>query len=224
MMEVLAGMGELISALLANDSFELQTVMRGNPGLWPLGLIVTLLGGAAVALIYRAVPFIERNLEPGVMVIAYLAIGYIIFAGVIQRFYLSGQPPWSTTIPPFLFLIMTWVGCSYNVKLRTHLAFAEFRRASPRPVQMVFLCIDAVLWLGFAWIVVVTTTQESVRAAANFAIMLGTDNVLQWWFLATVPVAFILLAARVMENLARDLRVYREGGELIETAVIGGEA
>jgi len=223
-MEMLTGMAEIISALLANDAFELQSALRGNAGLWPLGLIVTLVGGALVALIYRAVPLIERNLEPAVMVVAYLAIGYIIFAGVLQRFYLNGQPPWSTTLPPFLFLIMTWVGCSYNVKLRTHLAFAEFRKAAPRKVQLFLLMLDAVLWLGFAWIVVVTTAQETVRAAANFAIMLGTDNVLQWWFLGTVPIAFILLSARVMENLAKDLKTYREGGEMIKAAVIGGDA
>ncbi len=223
-MEVIAGMGEIISALLENDSFMLQDALRGNPGIWPLGLILTLVGGFVVALIYRAVPLIERHLEPTIMVASYLAIGYIIFAGVVQRFFLSGQPPWSTTLPPFLFLIMTWVGCSYNVKLRTHLAFAEFRKSMPRFFQLVLLLLDAALWIGFAWIVVVTTLQETVRAAANFAIMLGTDNVMQWWFLISVPIAFILLTARVMENIVQDLRKFREGDEMIEAAVIGGDA
>lgn len=223
-MEAITGMGEIISALFSGDSFNVQSVLRGNPGLWPLGLIVTLGGGALVAYIYKKAPFIERNFEPTVMVVAYLAIGYIIFAGVVQRFYLNGQPAWSTTLPPFLFLVMTWVGCSYNVKLRTHLAFAEFRKAMPRGGQLFCLLLDAVLWLGFAWIVVVTTFQETVRAAANFAIMLGTDNVMQWWFLGTVPVAFILLTARVIENAIADLHKYRKGGEMIEAAVIGGDA
>ncbi|MEL7254562.1 MAG: TRAP transporter small permease subunit [Pseudomonadota bacterium] len=222
-MEMISGMGEVISAFMSGDSFNVQSAMRGNPGIWPLGLIVTLVGGAIMALVYRAVPFIERHLEPTIMVVSYLAIGYIIFSGVVQRFYLSGQPPWSTTIPPFLFLIMAWVGCSYNVKLRTHLAFAEFRKSAPRVVQLFLLLLDALLWLGFAWIVVVTTTQETVRAAANFAIMLGTDNVMQWWFLGTVPIAFILLTARVMENAIADLKKYRNGDEMIEAAVIGGD-
>ena len=222
-MEAITGIGELISALFAGDAFMLQDAMRNNPAIWPLGLIVTLVGGALVAWIYKTVPFIERNLEPAIMVIAYLAIGYIIFAGVLQRFYLNGQPAWSTTLPPFLFLVMTWVGCSYNVRLRTHLSFAEFRKASPRAVQMGLLLLDALLWLGFAWIVVVTTTQETVRAAANFSIMLGTDNVMQWWFLITVPISFILLAGRVIENTTEDLQRYRAGSDLIETAVIGGD-
>ncbi|MEM8804063.1 MAG: TRAP transporter small permease subunit [Pseudomonadota bacterium] len=222
-MEMISGMGEVISAFMSGDSFNVQSAMRGNPGIWPLGLIATLVGGALMAFIYRAVPLIERHLEPTVMVVAYLAIGYIIFSGVVQRFFLSGQPPWSTTIPPFLFLIMAWVGCSYNVKLRTHLAFAEFRKSAPRTVQLFLLLFDALLWLGFAWIVVVTTTQETVRAAANFSIMLGTDNVMQWWFLGTVPVAFILLTARVMENAVKDLKKFRNGDEMIEAAVIGGD-
>lgn len=223
-MDMIGGMGEVISALLAGDAFMLQSAMRGNPGIWPLGLIATFVGGLVVVFVYRAVPWIERNLEPAIMVVAYLAIGYIIFSGVVQRFFLDGQPPWSTTIPPFLFLIMTWVGCSYNVKLRTHLAFAEFRKNLPRTGQLFMLLLDAVLWLGFAWIVVVTTTQETVRAAANFSIMLGTDNVMQWWFLGTVPIAFILLTGRVIENVFQDLKKYRDGDEMIEAAVIGGDA
>lgn len=222
-MEIIGGMSEVISALFDNDAFMLQDAMRNNPGIWPLGLIVTLGVGFLVMLLYRAVPAVERYLEPTVMVVSYLTIGYIICAGVVQRFFLDGQPPWSTTLPPFLFLIMTWVGCSYNVKLRTHLAFAEFRTAMPRTGQLFCLMLDAVLWLGIAWIVVVTTTQETVRAAANFSIMLGTDNVMQWWFLLSVPVAFLLLSARVLDNLFKDLRNYREGNPMIEQAVIGGD-
>ena len=195
MTEMFTGMAEIISALFENDAFMLQDAMRNNPGIWPLGLIATLVSGFLIMYIYRAVPFIERNLEPTIMVVSYLAIGYIIFSGVVQRFFLSGQPPWSTTLPPFLFLVMTWVGCSYNVKLRTHLAFAEFRTSMPRFGQLLCLLLDALLWIGFAWIVIVTATQETVRAAANFSIMLGTDNVMQWWFLISVP-ACILAVGR----------------------------
>ena len=242
-MDMIGGMGEIISALFDNDAFMLQDALRNNPGIWPLGLIVTVLGGLLMYFVYRVAPPVERFLEPTAMVVSYLVMGGIIFSGVIQRFgtvpdflvgtaigdllapYFAGQPPWSTTLPPFLFLIMAWVGCSYNVKLRTHLAFAEFRNMFPRGGQFACLMLDAALWLGFAWIVVVTATQETVRAAANFAIMLGTDNVMQWWFLISVPLAFILLTARVFENLFRDIRVFRSGeGELIEQAVIGGDA
>ncbi len=118
---------------------------------------------------------------------------------------------------------MTWFGCSYNVRLRTHLAFSELRANLPRLGQLICLCMDAVLWLVFCWVVVVTSTRVTANAAANFQIMLGTDDVLQWWFLATVPLSFIILAARVLENLIEDFARYRSGAPVVEQAVIGAD-
>ena len=44
-----------------------------------------------------------------------------------------------------------------------------------------------------------------------------------WWFIITVPIAFILMAGRVIENFVDDLANYRSGKTLITTAVIGGD-
>ena len=217
------GTGEILSALASGDSWMLSEAMR-QPAVWPLGLIGMLAAAAVLLVIYHFIPWVERNFEKTVMVVSYLAIGGIIFVEVFRRFVLNEQAPWSTTLPPFLFLIMTWFGCTYNVQLRTHLAFAEFRTAMGRGGQMACLLLDAVLWLGFSWIVVVTSTRVVANSASNFQIMLGTDNVMQWWFLIAVPLAFTMLAARVLENLLIDLRNFRSGEPLIKQAVIGGDA
>ncbi|MFQ6551229.1 TRAP transporter small permease [Aestuariibius insulae] len=216
------GIAEILSALFSGDSWMLSEALR-QPAVWPFGLIVMLAGATLILLIYRFIPWVERNLEATIMVVSYLAIGGIIFVEVFRRFVLQEQAPWSTTIPPFLFLIMTWFGCSYNVKLRTHLAFAEFRTMMPRAGQLACLLLDAALWIGFCWIVVITATRVTVNSAMNFQIMLGTDNLMQWWFLISVPLAFILLVARVLENLIIDLANYRSGDVLIRPAVIGGD-
>lgn len=216
------GTGDILSALAAGDSWMLSEAMR-QPAIWPLGLIAMLAAAAFLLVVYHFVPWIERNFEKTVMVVSYLAIGGIIFVEVFRRFVLSEQAPWSTTLPPFLFLIMTWFGCTYNVQLRTHLAFAEFRTAMGRRGQMACLLLDALLWTGFAWIVVVTSSRVAANSASNFQIMLGTDNVMQWWFLVTVPLAFTMLVARVLENLIIDLRNFRTGAPLIKQAVIGGD-
>ncbi|MEQ8292229.1 MAG: TRAP transporter small permease subunit [Roseovarius sp.] len=216
------GAGEIFSALAEGDSWMLSEAMRA-PAIWPLGLAAMLAAALVILLLYRLSPWFERSFEPTVMVISYLAIGGIIFVEVFRRFVLSEQAPWSTTLPPFLFLIMTWFGCSYNVKLRTHLAFAEFRTAMPRTGQMACLLLDAALWIGFSWVVVVTSTRVVANSASNFQIMLGTDNIMQWWFLISVPLAFTVLVARVLENLIEDLANYRSGAPLIKQAVIGGD-
>jgi TRAP-type C4-dicarboxylate transport system permease small subunit len=53
--------------------------------------------------------------------------------------------------------------------------------------------------------------------------MLGTDDILQWWFLATVPLSFIILAARVLENVLEDFANYRSGRPVMVQAVIGAD-
>ena len=213
---------EVFSAMASQDSFMIRTALRAD-GAWLFGTLLTIVGGLIVMFIYKKVPFIDRHLEKTIMVWSYLAIAYIIFMGVIDRFIFNDQQPWSTTIPPFLFMIMAWFGAAYNVRLRTHLSFSEFRSRMPRSGQMFCLLLDAVLWLGLAVIVVTTTLRLTANSAANFQIVLGTDNMMQWWFIATIPLAFILLAGRVFENLSDDLRRYRNNEPLIEQAVIGGD-
>jgi TRAP-type C4-dicarboxylate transport system permease small subunit len=217
-----AGSGDILLALFSNDSWVIRQALR-QPGAWPMGLLATLLGGAAFFFLYRLIPWLDKRIESTIMVTSYLMIGGIIFVEVIRRFTIGEQAPWSTTIPPFLFLIMTWVGCSYNVKLRTHLAFAEFRTVMPRPAQMGCLTLDAVLWIGFSWVVIVTSSRLVANSAANFQIMLGTDNVLQWWFLISVPISFLMLAGRVIENYVADWQNFLSGETLINQAVIGAD-
>ncbi|WP_170595704.1 TRAP transporter small permease [Ruegeria arenilitoris] len=217
-----ADIGAIFSAFLSQDSFEIQSALESDAA-WVVGAVVAALGGLLVMLIYRKVPFIERHLERSVMVYSYLAIALIIFWGVIDRFVFNDQEPWSTTIPPLLFMVMAWFGASYNVRLRTHLSFSEFRIAMPRGGQLACLILDAVLWFIFAVIVIVTTSRLVALSASNFQIVLGTDNIMQWWFLLAAPLSFFLMVGRVFQNLADDLRNFKTGEPLIKQAVIGAD-
>lgn len=221
-MSVISEMWAIIAAVGSGDSFEITNALRSNSK-WYLGVIVVVVMGLLVSFIYRTVPFIERHLERTVMVYSYLAIAFIIFWGVIDRFIFNNQQPWSTTIPPFLFMIMAWFGAAYNVRLRTHLSFSEFRTKMPPQGQIICLFVDFILWFGFALILFVTTCRLTANSAANFQIVLGTDNTMQWWFLATAPVAALLIAGRAFQNIQEDLRKYKAGEPLIEQAVIGGD-
>lgn len=220
MSTIVNDMLEFISAVLANDAWMMSEAFQG-PAAWVMGGIVTVLGGLFFLYLYKHIPWVERNFESTVMVSTYLLIGVIIFVEVFRRFVLGVQAPWSTTIPPFLFLIMTWFGCAYNVKLRTHLAFAEFRSNMPRGLQFACLTLDFVLWVGFSWVVITTSTQVAINSASNFQILLGTDNILQWWFLVSVPLSFVLVTGRAMENYLEDIANLRSGELLIKQAAIG---
>ena len=185
-----------------------------------------LLGDGLVVLVIfvpLALIILERTPERTIVVYCYIIMALIIFIGVIQRFVFSVQVPWSTTIPPLLFMIMAWYGCTFNVRLRTHLSFSEFRSKFGPKGQLICLTFDNFLWLVFCVIVVTTTSRVVVNTYDNFAIVLGTDDVMRWWFIITMPLCFIILAARSIENILEDFERYRNGEELIKQAVIGGD-
>jgi len=213
----------IIKSLLSQDPWALKSALKSDAA-WLLGIFVAFAGGGIIAYLYKSIPVLDKYLERIFMVGSYLSIAFIIFWGVIDRFIFSNQQPWSTTIPPLLFMVMAWFGATYNVRLRSHLSFTEFRSRMGRSGQFACLCLDNALWMIFSIIVIVTTFRAVVLSASNFQIVLGTDNVMQWWFLSTAPLAFILMAARVIENFSEDLANFRNGRPLIKQTVIGGDA
>jgi len=168
-------------------------------------------------------PIVLIMFERTPVIYCYIIMASIIFIGVIQRFVFSVQVPWSTTIPPLLFMIMAWFGATFNIRLRTHLSFSEFRTKYGPRGQLFWLTFDNALWLVFCIICVTTMSRVTVNTYDNFAIVLGTDNTMRWWFLATMPVCFILLATRAFENVVEDFANYKSGKPLIKQAVIGGD-
>lgn len=212
----------LWQAILADDAWMIAEALKA-PALYPLVALLILPVSAAILLLFRVAPPLERHLERTVLFATYMAIAMIIFVEVIRRFAFNTQAPWSTTLPPFLFLIMTWVGCSYNVRLRSHLSFAEFRTNFPPFGQLLCSLLDTVLWFVFGVIVIVATLRQTASSASNFQFMLGTDNVMQWWFYITVPVAWAVLCARVLENFLEDLGRYRANEPVFAPAAAAGD-
>lgn len=224
-MSIMTDAGTILSALFSGDiDFQTVNAFRSNAA-WLVFGPITALAAVGMYYVYRAVPFLDRHLERTIVVWTYIVIAGIIFVGVLQRFlpFLPGQPPWSTTVPPLLFMVMAWFGCSFNVRLRTHLSFNEFRTKMGPGGQMMALSLDAFLWFVFCLIVVVTTARVTVNAISNFMIVPGTNDLMLWWFVITVPIAFALMAARVLQNLIDDIGRYRRGDPLIEQSVIGGD-
>lgn len=203
------------------DFNRLRSLMRTDAA-WLWATLVTFVGGLLVALVYRVLPWLERNLEPTLMVASYLLIGGIIFVEVVRDVLYSVQVPWATTVPGYLFLIMSWTACSYNVRLRTHLSFSEFRTKMPRTPQFMLLMLDAVLWWGICVIVLATATFVVANAGNNYGLVTGTDW-FTWWFLISLPIAFVLLSGRVFQNVFEDIGKYRTGAKMIEPAVLGGQ-
>lgn len=166
--------------------------------------------------------WLDDNIEKIVILICYSTMAGIIFVEVIRRFVFLQQAAWSTTIPIYLFLWVTWIGAAYNTRIRTHLSFDELRARMPYKAQFACLVLDAFLWVVFGIIVTVYAIEQVVIARDNFSIVQGTDNVLQWWFYLATPIGWTLLMIRALQNLWEDIKTYRAGKPFtIQVSILG---
>ena len=164
-----------------------------------------------MSVILKVIRWIDENAEKTIMFICYMTMAVIIFVEVLLRFGFQFQHPWSTTLPIYMFLWVTWLGAAYNVKIRTHLGFDEVRIRLPYRAQFGCLILDAVCWFIFAIIVIYFTIDQTAMVRMNFAVMQGTDDIMQWWFYAITPVAWTLIIWRAIQNLWADILTYRSG-------------
>lgn len=166
--------------------------------------------------------WLDQNIERSLILVGYTVMAGIVFVEVIRRFVFNEQEAWSSTIPIYLFLWVVWTGCAYNVKIRTHLRFDELRVRMPYKAQFGCLLLDAVLWIIFSAVVIYYTTDQVFLARDNFAIVQGTDDVMQWWFYIATPLGFSILILRVLQNLIEDIKTFRSGEPFrLQVSILG---
>jgi TRAP-type C4-dicarboxylate transport system permease small subunit len=160
-------------------------------------------------IIYGLLKWLDANAERAIILVAYSSMALIIVYAVFERFVFKTQIPWSSSIPIYLFLWVTWIGCAQNVRKRTHLVFNDLRLRMSYGWQFMCMLFDALLWIVFGAIVLFYTIEQTLLVEMNFAIVQGTDNVMQWWFYMATPVAWSLLIFRVLQNVRDDIIRYR---------------
>ena len=139
--------------------------------------------------------WLDENIEKSIILVSYVLMTAIIFVEVIRRFAFGQQAPWSSTIPIYLFLWVTWIGCAYNCKRRSHLRFEEFRMRLPYSGQFFCLVVDHLVWIGFSILVIYTAT----------------------------PIGFALVIYRVLRNLFDDIRRYRNNEPMMVNIGVGAD-
>ena len=167
--------------------------------------------------------WLDENIEKSIILVSYVLMTAIIFVEVIRRFAFGQQAAWSSTIPIYLFLWVTWIGCAYNCKRRSHLRFEEFRMRLPYSGQFFCLAVDHLVWIGFSLLVIYYSMQQVQIAYDNFAIVQGTDDIMQWWFYTATPIGFSLVIYRVLRNLADDIRRYRNNEPMMVNIGVGAD-
>lgn len=158
--------------------------------------------------------WIDINLEKTIILTAYTACAGIIVVEVLRRFLIGEQVAWSTSIPAYMFVWLTWPGAAYGVKIRAHLAFAELRSRLPRLAQYLLMQIDYLLFLVFAGVAIFYSYELLLLQEQNFSTVPGTLDTPTWWFYMATPVGWGLLVFRVVQNAVQDWQDFFGGKPL----------
>lgn len=154
--------------------------------------------------------WLNENVEPVLMIIAYAVMAILVFEQVLLRFVFKTQIGWSSTVAVYMFIWVTWLGASYNVRKRSHLSFGEVRAVLPYGLQFACLLLDAALWLSLSAIVIYYSIFQIELLQMNYSIVPGTTNVMQWWFNVIMPFGWGLIILRTVQNLWEDIAAFRK--------------
>ena len=167
--------------------------------------------------------WLDEHLEPTVMHVAYVIMALIVFEQVVLRFVFKTQVAWSTGVSVYMFIWVTWMGASYNVRKRSHLSFGEIRARLPYPAQFACMVADAVLWISMAVVVIYYSVEQIFLLRDNFALVPGTSDMMQWWFYTSNPIGWGLIIYRALQNLRQDISTFRRREPFAVAAVAMSE-
>lgn len=163
-----------------------------------------------VGFLVKVLRWLDKNIEPIVMNICYASMTILVFLQVVLRFGFKSQIAWGTSVAIYMFIWVAWIGAAYNVKTRSHLNFGILRENFPYMGQFLCLMLDAILWLSLAFIIIYFSINQVQGLKDNFAIVPGSFDMMQWWFYTIGPIGWLLIIIRVIQNIIKDIKSYRQ--------------
>jgi len=160
---------------------------------------------------WHVLHLLDRNLEKVFLLAAYSACAGIVAVEVFRRYVLHEQAPWSTTVPAYMFVWITWIGCSYAVRMRLHLAFSEVREHLSRNLQFALMQLDNVLFMVLGGLFVYWSYDLAQLHFGLESIVPGTDDLPSWLFYCATPIGWSALMFRIVQNALEDTRRYLGG-------------
>lgn len=168
--------------------------------------------------IFRTMSWLDEHFEPLIMIVAYAIFTSIIAVEVVRRFLMGAQTTWGAEVSIHLFIWLTWFGAAWGVRNRTHLCFPGIRENLPRHLQLPLYLFDNLLWLILGAIVMYGA-QKMIAMQFVFESVIQGSTIPMWWSFILVPLAWLLIYIRAIQNCLYLVKDYKAGKPLIP---IGG--
>jgi TRAP-type C4-dicarboxylate transport system permease small subunit len=162
----------------------------------------------------KVIRWLDHYFEDTLIFPLYFCAMWLMAIGVVQRFFFHYAWHWAIQVNVAMFVWFSWIGCSVNVKNRSHLSLLTVREKLPRKVQFSLLMVDYALWLVFAFIASYYTIPQIFHLQAMHSLVYGSEIIPKWTEPLCIPVAFSLIAIRVIQKAREDILAMKRGGPL----------
>lgn len=158
---------------------------------------------------------IDQNGERYLLLPLYAMIVSTVFMEVVRRSLLSYSSIWAEEIARYAFIYIAWIGASYAIKDRAHIRIdVILHLLSQRMKSIVFIFGDIVTLI--LAVLAIWMSMESVLNSIHFGSVTHGLRISQAWFLAAVPLGFLMMTFRLLQSIRRDWSDLKAGRPVFE--------
>ena len=160
----------------------------------------------------KTVRWLDEHLEEYMVVILTSIRTILLFLQVLFRFVLNLPLAWVEEISLYSMVWLCYFGCSLAIKKREHLKMEIITNFLRPKAKKVFDLISLVLFFAFAVFVlyhVTLLTADILQRGQVTAVL----EIPKWIPYAGVPVAFLLMLIRMIQDFVRTISEMKELGQ-----------
>jgi TRAP-type C4-dicarboxylate transport system permease small subunit len=158
---------------------------------------------------------IDQNGERYLLLPLYAMIVSTVFMEVVRRSLLSYSSIWAEEIARYAFIYIAWIGASSAIKERAHIRIdVVLHLLSQRMKSIVFIFGDIVTLI--LAVLAIWMSMESVLNSIHFGSVTHGLRISQAWFLAAVPLGFLMMTFRLLQSIRRDWSDLKAGRPVFE--------
>lgn len=147
---------------------------------------------------------LDENAERWLLLVFYCTIVAAIAVEVLRRFLLSYSSLWGEEVARYAFIYLAWVGASAAVRDRSHIRIDVLVQAAPPRLRAALNILADLATLLLA-VICLYWSVVPVLTSLEFGSVTHGLRVSMAWFLVAVPLGFLLMLGRLVQNLRRDL-------------------
>ncbi|MCF7944149.1 MAG: TRAP transporter small permease [Spirochaetia bacterium] len=153
----------------------------------------------------KILTWLDDYFESIFMVPLLFSMSIIIGIQVFMRYVAKNSLAWSEEVSRYMFIYLMYFGISYGVRKGRHIRILVFTNLFSLRVRKILMLISDILFLIFAVIIALQSTEVAQLIARLGQITASTEISMSVVYSA-VPIGFTLVTIRLMQNLVYKIR------------------